>query len=192
MRRLVIGFVGFVIAFVTSYGAKAEEAAAKITPIQISIWNPVQLAPEDRDVWGFRLNLLYGKNRDVFGLDLGLVNSSRSFQGIQVGFANTGLGMSLPPFSLSYVYFTSSGIQIGSLNYFSGDFDGIQVAGIVNTAHRVRGIQISCFGNKADDMNGLQIGVFNHAKTMTGVQIGLINTITDSPVSFLPIVNAHF
>ena len=57
MRRIVIGFVGFVIVFVTPYGAKAEESSAKVSPLQIAIWNPVQLAPEDWDVWGLRLNL---------------------------------------------------------------------------------------------------------------------------------------
>jgi hypothetical protein len=44
------------------------------SPVQLSLFTPVQIVPADRSVSGLRLNLIYGKNADVTGVDWGLVN----------------------------------------------------------------------------------------------------------------------
>ena len=59
---------------------------AQEKPIQLSLFTPVQIVPEDQSVKGFRFNLIYGKNAAVTGLDIGLVNMTSSLQtGVQWG-----------------------------------------------------------------------------------------------------------
>ena len=54
------------------------------------------------------------------------------------------------------------GLNTGGVNYFSGDF------------------------------KGLQIGVINTANKMQGIQIGVVNIISNSDLSFFPIINGYF
>jgi hypothetical protein len=42
------------------------------------------------------------------------------------------------------------------------------------------------------EMRGVQIALFNAAKKMTGIQIGLVNIIKESSVEFFPFFNANF
>jgi hypothetical protein len=104
---------------------------ADITPLQISIITPVELPWGDWDVRGIRLNAIYGRARNVTGLDLGLWNAAtESMTGLQVGVANTG----------AY----TRGLQ----------------AGAINCASRLKGLQIGLI-NYADSAAGLQIGLIN-------------------------------
>ena len=95
----------------------------------------------------------------------------------------------------------------------AGDFSGVQVAIVGNLAGRValgeptnpvsRGGQIAVVGNEADEIYGLQaaglynrakwvrgvqIGVFNWTDRLSGVQIGLINVNREGPLLFFPII----
>lgn len=58
------------------------------TPFQVSIFDPIQLFGRDRDVYGLRINAIYGKNRNIYGFDLGLCNLSGDMYGIQIGMIN--------------------------------------------------------------------------------------------------------
>ena len=73
----------------------AATTSAQDKPIQLSLFNPIQIVPESQSISGFRLNLIYGKNVNVTGFDLGLVNQSTGFQmGVQFGALNlTDRGM---------------------------------------------------------------------------------------------------
>ncbi len=135
--------------------ANAEPAAW--TPLQLSLWNPVQLAPGDWDVWGIRLNAGYGLNRTLYGLDCGLVNVLHgTFMGVQAGAAN------LAP---------AGGSALSGLGR------GVQLAFFVNVAGSLDGLQLG-FSNNAEDLAGLQLGGLNLADRMAGVQCGLVfNTI---------------
>ncbi len=62
----------------------------------------------------------------------------------------------------------------------------------VNRAQDVAGVQLALLMNKAAHMRGLQISLFNSCESLTGVQIGLLNRIGQSPLPFLPLINAHF
>ena len=42
--------------------------------IQLALWEPVQIFPEEDEIAGIRLNLLYGSIRSMIGVDVGLVN----------------------------------------------------------------------------------------------------------------------
>lgn len=99
----------------------------------------------------------------------------------------------------NHVLGRATGLQAGGVSNFSSQsFTGLQVAGVYNhaddslqgaqisgvanyTAQKTKGIQIAGVGNIVKgSMNGVQVaGVFNYAKTMNGLQIGLIN-ISDS------------
>ena len=139
---------------------------AEDRPIQIALFTPVQIFPENDSISGLRLNLLYGKNASVIGLDLGLVNHSTTgvSKGVQMGMV--GL------IDSNFV-----GWQYNSVNVTKGDFEGLQL-GIVNYAKFA---------------NGVQFGLVNYVETMKGLQIGLVNIIKKGGAfPFFPIVNWSF
>ena len=82
---LVLFILLVAIALVPS-DTTAEEAQA----IQLSLFTPVQLRPEDTAIKYFRFNLIYGKNTTLVGLDIGLVNmlTAGESQTLQLGLAN--------------------------------------------------------------------------------------------------------
>ncbi len=208
MKRLVLSFIfGFV--FLLSALAQADQS----TPLQVALWNPVQLFPEDDTVGGLRLNVIYGRNQDVSGVDLGIANSTnRHAKGLHVG----GL--------INTVDQDTTGLQIGGLlNDVGQEMRGVQVAGIANGAGDMKGVQVGILSNYAEgdarglqtglvnaddkgleglqiglwntgdeDTTGVQIGLVNITETMYGGQLGLINIIKDGPVPFFPVINLGF
>ena len=127
-------------------------------PIQLSLFNPVQIVPESQSISALRLNLIYSKNTNVSGLDLGLVNHTTGIQtGVQWGFVNMTDG-GLTGWQSGFVNVSkgnSSGLQTGTVNYHMGHFEG------------------------------LQFSVVNYSATLKGLQIGLINVIGKG--GFLPV-----
>lgn len=139
---------------------------AQTRPIQLSLVTPIQIFPETDPIAGLRLNLLYGRNVSVTGLDLGLVNHT-----------TTG---------------TSKGLQYGLVSIADSDFMGWQYSWVNVTQGRCEGLQWG-FVNYTNEMSGLQLGFVNYARTMKGLQIGLVNIIKQGgqfPV--FPIVNWSF
>jgi hypothetical protein len=55
---------------------------AQTTGFQLSLFPPIQLHPADYSVDGFRLDLIDGVNKDVQGIDLGVIT------GVQIGILN--------------------------------------------------------------------------------------------------------
>ena len=143
----------------------SAEEPAPMTPVMISIMTPVQGPTPEWDVKGFRLDILYGRCHNMYGLDIGGVANHAT--GKEVGLA------------ASFV-----------LNYSEKEFTGLQVAA-VNVSSKVKALQIGVY-NEADDMTGLQIGLINHTRLMEGCQIGLINVIDRSDFPFLPVINFLF
>ena len=76
-----------VLVLVVSIAAAPSARASGASPVQISLFAPVQIVPMDKSVWGLRLDLIYGKNANVTGLDWGLVNHDTG-DGLQLGLAN--------------------------------------------------------------------------------------------------------
>jgi hypothetical protein len=60
--------------------------------IQFSLFTPIQIFPEDNSIKGLRLNLIYGRNVSVTGLDLGLINHTTT--GKSTGWQNGLVGLS--------------------------------------------------------------------------------------------------
>ena len=144
----------------------AQPLLAQEKPIQLALFAPIQLVPEENAISGIRLSLLYGKNTSVTGLDWGLVSHSTSGRSVGVQFGFVGL-----------VEADFMGWQNTWVNYTKGNFEGFQW-GVVNYAGHA---------------SGLQLGFVNYAVTMKGLQIGLVNIIKQGgqfPV--FPIVNWSF
>lgn len=139
---------------------------AQDKPIQVSLFTPVQIFPEETSISGVRLNLLYGRNASVTGLDLGLVNHTTAGESVGLQYGIVGL-----------VETDFVGWQDNAVNIVQGHFEGFQW-GIVNHARSA---------------SGFQLGLVNYAGTMRGLQIGLVNIIRQNgafPV--FPIVNWSF
>ena len=90
----------------------AEQFERRVSPLMISLIDPIQMPQNTWDVSGLRLNIIYGDCHPLTGLDIGLINSCERMRGLQIGIINTVDLM--------------KGLQIG----------------VVNHANRVVGIQI--------------------------------------------------
>ena len=148
--------------------ALATQAFAQSKPVQISLFAPVQIFDENVPISGVRLNLIYGRNISVTGLDLAfLVNHTTTghFKGVQFGLVGIA--------DADFVGWQNNEI----VNVVKGSFEGFQL-GVVNYAYYA---------------NGLQLGLVNYAGSMKGLQIGLVNIIDQGgqfPV--FPIINWSF
>lgn len=171
MKRAVLISAGLAMLWMAAPAAAQEEH-----PIQLGLVPPVQIVPATESVRGVRLSLLYGKNVDVSGLDVGLVNhTTRDFLGAQFGVVGISDG-------------DVTGWQSNWVNISRGAMEGLQ-NGIVSVTESGRGVQWSGY-NQAQNFRGLQFGIVNYAGYLDGIQIGLINIIRDNgqfPV--FPIVN---
>jgi len=128
----------------------ASNLLAQSSPIQLSLWNPIQIVDESKVVGGFRLSI-YGVNSGMTGLDLGIWNETRSQK--QVGLQWGIVGKSLGGFK---------GWQANTVNISRQTFEGFQ-SGWVN--------------HHSGKFSGLQFAIVNYAESMNGLQIGLINII---------------
>lgn len=154
------------LVFIMCLMMRTSVQAQETRPIQLSLVTPVQIFSEEYSITGVRLNLLYGRNASVSGLDVGLVNHTTA--GESVGLQHGLVGINDADFM---------GFQDCGVNITSGNFEGFQ-CGIVNYA---------------DYMNGFQLGLVNYVRSAKGLQIGLLNIIRQGgqfPV--FPIVNWSF
>lgn len=141
-------------------------SSAQTRPINIALFNPIQIFPESNSIAGLRLNLIYGKNVSMVGLDWGLVN----------GIGTGGF----------------TGVQWGIVNICDGDFVGFQGSALNLTDKNVEGLQWGWF-NSGSHVSGFQLGLVNYAGSMKGLQIGIINIIkTGGFMPVFPVVNWSF
>ncbi|MFC1528440.1 LA_2272 family surface repeat-containing protein [Candidatus Latescibacterota bacterium] len=174
-------FCILLIAFVITCCPLVSSAQSDVKPIQISIWNPVQLFNSSTSIHGIRLILLYGVNQDIIGLDwVGVIHKvNGDMVGWQEGIINIVGG-------------NVRGFQDGFVNYVKGEFWGLQTSIVNINKSRTIGLQAG-FYNSTNDMNGVQFGAVNIAKTLYGLQIGIINiNKSGNLLKFLPIVNFSF
>ncbi len=163
MSKVITLMTVFVLVALISAPAFAQEDQR---PFNLSLVTPIQIFPDNYAINGLRINLLYGRNASVVGLDWGLVNQT-----------TTGL---------------SQGLQLGLVNLDDADYTGLEYGFVNVTTGSAKGMQWG-FVNTAGFANGLQLGFINYAKTMKGLQIGLVNIIKQGgqfPV--FPIVNWSF
>ncbi len=161
------------LAVLASFASIAS--AAGPSPFQLALFNPAQIVPEKASVSGLRIDLIYGVNQDVTGLDIGLVNHAR---GSEFAWQWGGIGIVEKDFT---------GWQDNWVSITRGSFTGLQT-GLFNQAGQGNGVQFGVV-NVTKSMHGLQLGVINSTETMHGLQIGVGNIIQKGKIPFLPIVN---
>lgn len=135
-----------------------REIIAQEKPVQLALFNPIQLVPESNSIKGIRINLIYGKNRNVTGFDWGFVNFTSSDQ---------------------------LGIQWGGVGYTEGNFNGWQNNFVSITKGRFTGLQSGFVSYNGSKVSGLQFSVVNYAASLNGIQLGLLNIIGEG--GFLPV-----
>ncbi len=158
MKKLrIFQFIFVMISLCSTLSAQGK-------PVQLALFNPIQLFSENTSITGLRLSLIYGKNTSVTGLDWGLVSHTTSG--------------------------TSTGVQFGFLGINEADFIGWQDTGININHGSFEGLQLGLV-NYAGAVNGVQIGFVNYAANMKkGLQIGIVNIIKQGgQFPFFPIVN---
>jgi hypothetical protein len=178
LNRIVISAL---ILMALASAAAAQEGTALEQPFQIALWTPVAARPDNVGITIFRLNVIYGRNLYVKGLDLGLANHctggvSKSWQ---IGLVN-------------FVEGDFIGWQDACLvNYTSGGFTGYQ-SGFYNEVADGEGVQLGLI-NRAGHMSGLQLGFVNWCESMYGLQIGFANYIASKEtLPFFVFVNWSF
>ena len=136
----------------------AANLHAQDNPFQLSLFDPIQIVPNNKSISGIRLNLIYTKNVNVTGFDMGLVN------------VTTGKQL---------------GVQWGGVNITDGGFTGWQSAFVNISRGNFVGLQTSWVNYHGGHFNGLQFSIVNYAATLEGLQLGLINIIGSG--GFLPV-----
>jgi hypothetical protein len=71
--------------------------------------------------------------------------------------------------------------------------EGLAVSAIRTRTWDMRGVSIAGYNRMKGDQFGLAIGVYNYAKRLHGVQLGLINNARNNRglLRVLPLVNMH-
>jgi hypothetical protein len=193
------------IIIVAAFFSNHAWAASAISPVSVGIMPPVQFPTDDFAVTGFRLSLLYGHHRNVYGLDVGLLGNitDQSFTGLGVSglFNNTRgttniIGLQFAGLTnINTGKTTVYGIQAAlGLNYQTADSDviGFQFAAANHVPFTdIFGFQAGLY-NRAKEVYGVQIGIVNIAESLHGIQIGLINFNNKGLVSVCPIINIGF
>jgi hypothetical protein len=149
-------------------------------PIQLSLWDPVQIFDNTTAIEGFRLNLLYGVNTDVTGLDIGLVNrATGTVKGVQWGLVSMAADF--------------TGWQTNwAANIVDGEMVGLQSGSLYNKTTTAKGVQLGLV-NHNDSFEGFQLGLVNVTNTLHGLQIGLLNVVSSREKwKYLPIVSWSF
>lgn len=165
MKKLLLIAMAGVLAGSALANDEEELAVERCwTPVQINLASPLGVLWSDRDVYGLRLNLIYGHSLDVAGLDLGLVGATRgSVYGLQANLFN-------------YVDGAFRGVEFGPIANFSvKNAYGVRIAGILNWS--------------LDDGAGFEMGLLNVGTAYTGVEFGFVNwnssTVTGLALGFV-------
>ena len=153
-----------------------SKAHAIVAPISIALVPPLQFPTSEFTVTGARISLLWGKHRDIYGVDLGVLGNIT--EGNFVGMAVSGI------FNLTEGKTTIIGLQLAGLanvNVKEAKIFGLQAALGINendAASTMVGLQIAAIANLSANSNiyGAQVGLYNHALEVYGLQIGLVNS----------------
>lgn len=183
-----------------------SNAFAFISPLSVSIIPPLEFPPADFSITGARISAIYGRHRDLYGIDLAAIGNitEQTFTGIGIsGIFNmthgttTILGLQLAGLTnINTKEVSVYGVQatLGlNQNDAASKVVGVEFAGIANLCAftKIYGAQIGIY-NHALEVYGVQIGVVNSTKNLHGLQIGLLNFNEAGPFVVSPILNVGF
>ncbi len=179
---------------------------AAVSPIGVSLVPPIEFPPEHYTVALLRLSALWGRNRHVYGLDIGGLGNVT--EGKFVGSALAGvfnlnrgrsdiIGFQFAGITNINIHQTNIfGVQLAlgiNSNQAASHVVGLQLAGLANYSPytNVAGAQIGLF-NRAHYVYGFQIGLINVADNLHGIQIGLVNFNKQGLFAISPAINIGF
>jgi hypothetical protein len=137
--------------------------AAPFTPLQLSIaGGESQLFERQVPVYGLRLSALHGSQSRVVGLDLGAFNDADSLTGLGLGAVNSAGDEA------------KGAVQLGLGNMSRGPLTGVQLGMFNGALDDAIGVQLGAM-NHAGTLSGLQLSVLNDTGSMTGASIGVCN-----------------
>jgi hypothetical protein len=178
-HRPRLGIAALLLVALLAGAGDAASQTPSFTPLQISVLPVAQIFREDLPVRGIRLNLVYGRQQWVTGLDAGFFNEVRQdMSGLGVGIVNLSYG-------------DASGVQLALTNSVDGRFRGLQTALANVNEGDLSGIQLGGL-NVTEDGSGMQLGLWNRASSLKGVQLGLININANGFLPFFPFINFGF
>ena len=170
-----------------------------VTPVQLNLADPIAVPRSNWNVYGLRLNLIFGQSFGLKGLDLGFAGRCRDkFVGLAAQSCNwvesdmTGVQLGAVA---NVVHGNAYGLQLGgAVNSDHGVFSGLQAA-LVNFDGTFAGLQLGAvnwnksvsagfqFGVANADVNefhGFSIGGLNYAGKLVGVQLGAVNVAAET------------
>lgn len=190
----------------TPSSAAPGSASAPVAVVAVALWNPVQTSDENTSIHGLRLDLPYGKNYDLQGLDFGIVSETQrnltgaSFTlGSSVGHNVLGVQSA---FVLALAGGTVYGLQEGIYSE-AHDLHGVQFGVVTQVERQSYGARFAAVNlgdthegaelgivNTSKRSSGLQLGLVNVTQHLHGVQIGLVNVAKNGFLPFFPVMNA--
>lgn len=119
--------------------------------------------------------------------------------GLAIGGVGVGAGGTLRGIAVGGVGVGASQVQgmlLGGVAAGGGEVTGLSIApGYFTIDHEgyLRGVSISAFNHVRGEQYGLTIGIFNYARSLHGIQFGLLNFAGNNRkgVRWLPVLNAH-
>jgi len=180
-------------------------AQAAISPVSISILDPVQFPSADFKITGVRVSALWGRHHAVYGFDLAALGNftTHNMSGIQAsgGFSiNQGDADILGLQAAGGINWNKKktwvlGVQvagIANINEGESTVSGVQVALANMAAHtKIIGIQAGAY-NVSKEVYGFQIGIINKTGMLHGIQLGLLNFNDRGLFSVSPFLNIGF
>lgn len=133
--------------------SSADDRSWNWSPLGVGIAAPVQLPFMETDVYGIRFGGLFGCNRNVYGIDVGLAEIC----------SNESVG-------------NFAGIQASALSWTEGNAYGLQFGVLANVVKGSTFAWQTAFANAVwEDCRGLQFGAINYTVGLKGLQVGLVN-----------------
>ena len=179
---------------------------AAVSPVSVTVFPPIQFPADNYTITGGRFSILWGRQRDLYGLDVGVLGNitDETFVGIGIsgllnltGGTTTILGLQLAGLAnintnKTQIYGLQATLGINS-NTASSSIVGLQIAPIANLSPymNIYGIQAGIY-NRALSVYGFQIGVVNVVKNLHGIQIGLLNFNEGGLFFVAPVLNIGF
>lgn len=160
------------------------------SPVSVGLAPPVQFPTKEFSVTGVRTSLLWGRHRDVYGIDLGVLGNvtDQDF----VGLAVSGL------FNMTNGTTTVLGLQaagLANINTKTADVYGAQIALGLNKndgSSTVNGVQFAAVNmSEHTIIRGLQLGIYNRAQAVYGLQVGLVNVCENLHGLQIGLANFH-
>ncbi|MFM2482871.1 VC2662 family protein [Celerinatantimonas sp. YJH-8] len=179
-----------IIAMLTGSLLLSAYAHAAPAPVQLSL--PGVNFPANDEVKGARFSFLYGRTKNVTGLDIPILSLSDidNFTGVQFA----------PFLGVGYVRNQFKGVGIGLVNWHDGHDLGANI-GLVNVTRNVQGLNLGAVNISRDQSlvdlgfvnyapkTTFQLGLVNATQNLQGIQIGLVNYAANGVLPVMPIVN---